>query len=325
MLGLAYQQGLLPLDLEALEWAIDVSVRPAERPQNRKAFLIGRHLAVRPHAFALDGATILPTYVATLQEKAGILQRTTWRGKRLARMYRTLVDDAVQRMALDETTAVHLALRVYDLIQYEDIGYAQRYVDRVEAVYRRDFPETGYIATKTVIRYLYKVMAIKDEIFVAHLLTGEEKRKRDAERYTIDRASGDRIIYRHFTRPRFTVFGRDIEFSITTRDWQLALVKRMKWLRRILPEWHLQEKKFRDWYIALVDRFDPHDLDEYHAYVQALSVPEDVRGYREVRYPKMEEAVDMAEQILMNYASYHKQPAMQYTPVGQSTSAVPWA
>jgi indolepyruvate ferredoxin oxidoreductase len=322
MLGLAYQRGLLPLDLDLLEWAIDASVRPADRAQNRKAFLIGRHLAVRPDAFSPDGVMLLPTYAATLNERTDMLQRSKWRGKRLAHAYRILVEDAAQRMALDETTAIHLALRVYDLIQYEDIGYAKSYIGRVLAVHQKDFPEEGYAATKAVIRYLYKVMAIKDEVFVAHLLTSEEKRKRDLERYNVDPTRGDRMIYHHLTRPRFTIFGWDIEFSITTRDWQLSLVKRMKWLRRILPEWHHHEKQFRDWYIALVDRFHPRSLDEYHTYLQVLSLPEEVRGYREVRYPKMEEAVTMADQILMSHASYHEQTTVQYTSIGQSASTV---
>jgi len=47
-----------------------------------------------------------------------------------------------------------------------------------------------------VIWNLHKVMLIKDEIYVAHLLTSEEKRRRDRARYQVDPARGDRLHYR---------------------------------------------------------------------------------------------------------------------------------
>ena len=33
-----------------------------------------------------------------------------------------------------------------------------------------------------------------------------------------------------------------------TRDWQLRLVRRARFLRRLLPSWHRRERAFRDWY-----------------------------------------------------------------------------
>ena len=132
-------------------------------------------------------------------------------------------------------------------------------------------------------------MLIKDEPYVAYLLTRYEKKQRDIAKYGVDVSNGDRLVYRHHTSPEFNIGRRRIRLNITTHDWHLNLVRRMKWWRK-LPGWHRREVEFRDWYIALLDRVN---LVTPSGYVQALRVlksPEAVTGYREVRYPKMNEA-----------------------------------
>jgi indolepyruvate ferredoxin oxidoreductase len=163
----------------------------------------------------------------------------------------------------------------------------------------------GYEATKAAIYYLAKVMLIKDEVYVSHLLTSPEKFKRDRERYHIDKKAGDRVIYRHINRPQFRMLGFNIEFDMVTRNWQLWMMKHCKFLRRLLPEWHKDEKAFRQWYYDLVDRFDFHDDASYHLYVQALRTPEEVRGYRQIRYPKMDDARVKVSELLGTSITHH--------------------
>ncbi|MCZ6676588.1 MAG: hypothetical protein O7E52_04990 [Candidatus Poribacteria bacterium] len=163
----------------------------------------------------------------------------------------------------------------------------------------KDFPEADYRATKAAINYLHKVMLIKDEIYVAHLLTSEEKLKRDKERYHVDESNGDKIQYTHLNRPRFNIRGVDLQWDINTKNWQLNLMKRMKFIRRWLSQWHMKERAFRDWYIAeVVDTFAPNDAKRYENHVLALKIPEEVRGYREVRYPKMKAAKQKVRELL---------------------------
>ena len=132
-----------------------------------------------------------------------------------------------------------------------------------------------------------------------HLLTSEEKLQRDKELYKVDTANGDRIEYVHLNRPHFTVMGLDIEGDIDTRNWQLNLMKRMKFLRRWLPQWHAKEKAFREWYITrVIDTFAPNGEEAYEKHLQALECAEEVRGYRGIRYPKMETAKQTVEDLL---------------------------
>jgi indolepyruvate ferredoxin oxidoreductase len=114
----------------------------------------------------------------------------------------------------------------------------------------------------------------------------------------MDPKRGDRVAYRHFTRPHLRVAGLDLTFNLKTRPWMLKMMRRMKVLRTLLPSWHAEEKAFRDWYVNLVDQFEFEDEERYRAYVRALRLPEEVRGYREVIWPKMEAAYRMAEYLL---------------------------
>jgi indolepyruvate ferredoxin oxidoreductase len=142
-------------------------------------------------------------------------------------------------------------------------------------------------------------MIIKDEVYVAHLLTSEEKARRDQHRYHVDVKRGDKIVYHHLNRPEFNLAGRDFRFKFSPKKWQLNLIKHFRWLRLAMPQWHRREREFRDWYIGLVENF--RNLDgkaEYDRYVQALRCVEEVRGYREIRYPKMEAAQRKVEDLL---------------------------
>jgi indolepyruvate ferredoxin oxidoreductase len=140
-------------------------------------------------------------------------------------------------------------------------------------------------------------MLIKDEPYVAYLLTRYEKKQRDIAKYAVDVTNGDRIVYRHHTKPEFNIFGRKIRFNVTTTDWMLQIVRRMKWWRRF-PGWHAREVAFRDWYIKLLDRVNLSNEMDYQQAVRVLRCYEDVNGYREVRYPKLDRARAAVEEEL---------------------------
>jgi indolepyruvate ferredoxin oxidoreductase len=286
LLGAAWQQGYLPLALENMESAIVDSVPRDDRKVNLEAFHIGRAVVAEPHSLHLP--EFATSYDSLVQEKARYLRELY--GRRTAEEYRRLMDETVFHLGLDARTHTHLAQRVYDLICYEDLAAARRYTDLVLATAQKDRASWQHQATQAVLRQAFKVMAIKDEVYVAHLLTSPEKRQRDLARYRIDEANGDRLVYRHFTRPEFKVFGRTLRWDMDSRNWQLRLLRHLKFLRRLLPAWHREEKEFRDWYLQLAGRFQAEDEASYALWVKILNCPERVRGYREIRRPCMETA-----------------------------------
>ncbi|MGN6506920.1 MAG: DUF6537 domain-containing protein [Tepidisphaeraceae bacterium] len=287
MLGVAYQLGLIPVSLHAIAWSIKDTVKRGHR-QNMKAFNIGRKLATEPRT--LPARPEPRTWQQLLVQKTKILRKTVARGEFLAQKLEQLTHIAMGQMPqLPEQAKYDLALRFYDLLQYENAAYAKRYADLVRGVYRRDSADQKYAATQAVIFNLAKVMLIKDEPYVAYLLTRYEKKVRDMQKFGVDEANGDRIIYKHHTSPEFPIGPYRLRLKITTTDWMLNIVRRLKALRH-LPGWHKREVEFREWYIGLLNRVDLTTLPAYEKSVQILRVAEDVKGYREVRYPTMDTA-----------------------------------
>lgn len=286
LLGAACQRGQLPFTLNTVEAAIAASVPAAQRPVNLDAFRFGRALTLWPESFRAP--TREKRYAALLIEKHQILVDTY--GHALAEAYRVLVEESVLVLDIDDAAHRDFALRTYDLIHYEGYALAERFANQVRELARKDRREWGYQATRAFIQFGFKVIAIKDEVYVAHLLTSPEKRIRDQDRYGLDALRGDRLRIRHYNRPEFTVWGKTFRWNWESRDWQLNLMKRLKFLRSWLPGWHRQEREFRDWYLDLASRFEADTENSYSVWVQILRSPEPVRGYREVRYPKMRQA-----------------------------------
>jgi len=304
LLGVGYQKGLVPLSLESIRWALQESVKKDALAQNMKAFEIGRRMVIEPALFYGEKHQ---TYQEALEEKSRYFT-FSWGGAKRAAGYRQLVEEALSFVKLDDGWKRQFAIRVYDLINYENAAYAKKYAETVKAIFRQDKTEWNLEATKAVILYLHKVMAIKDEVYVAHLLLAPEKFKRDLERYQIDPKRGDKVIYKHINRPEFNIWGLSIAFDIHTRNWMLAIMKHLKFLRALLPQWHAREKDFRRWYQELVKNFRYEDHRTYLGFVEALRCPEEVRGYREVRYPKMQAAQARVREILeKNFPAHSKE------------------
>src|SRR2546430_1212443 len=214
LLGAAFQKGLIPVSEQNLIDAIMETVPPSQRTRNMEALRLGRKMAIEPELLEFknivaDGRILTlfgakESYQSVLDMKAKQLSHSYWmfwRGKTVADEYRRLVESTVATMRLDEDTNRAIARRIYDLIMWGELPYAEKYVDRVLEVFRNDREDKDYAATKTAILDLHKVMAIKDEIYTPHLLTDSEKLDRNKIRYNIDEENGDRITYEHIHRP----------------------------------------------------------------------------------------------------------------------------
>jgi indolepyruvate ferredoxin oxidoreductase len=305
MLGIAFQRGQLPLSLENIEWGLKETMGSAAA-ENLKAFQLGRKLVLDPelaHRHELH-----ETYDQFIAERMDVLKRNHRWGKRWAREFEELVHRSEKTIQLGEQVERDIVWRLYDLVEFGTGDYARRYLDLVEQVFRQDSAAQDYAATRAVIWNLHKAMIIKDEVYVAHLLTSEEKTRRDNHRYHVDETRGDKIIYHHLNRPEFNIAGKNIRFKFSPKKWMLNTMKHFRWLRQVMPQWHSREREFREWYIALVERFvqsaitSQPSADSYGAWVQALRCVEEVRGYREIRYPKMDEAKRKVEALLSTSA-----------------------
>jgi indolepyruvate ferredoxin oxidoreductase len=299
VLGAAYQRGWIPLKEKEIFSAISESVRQSDVDANYKAFQLGRYYAARPDRLKPAGSTLRAEEI--IQVKAAHLRkRYAFLGPSLALRYIEMAEQACRWLDFTSEQKIFVVNILYDLVRYQNVAYARKYLSILWDAHRKDQKRFNYRVSDAVMKNLYKVMAIKDEVWVAELLTSPEKYERDRLRYRIDPKRGDKISYRHLNRPRFTILGFNIEFDIETQDWMLVAMRSLKFLRALLPQWHSKERAFQAWYEGLVKGFNLFDsADDYEAYLKALLTPAQVRGYREIRYPLMEQARRTADDCLI--------------------------
>jgi indolepyruvate ferredoxin oxidoreductase len=151
VLGAAYQAGAIPVSAEAIEEAI---------------VLNGVSVSMNTHAFRAGRLLVAdPAWVATLKKH---------RVGEAAAMTPTLTAEAralVDRVGASGELRRLLEIRVPELIAYQDAAYAGPYVDFVKRVVEVE-RQTNVGETRlsqAVARYLFKLMAYKDEYEVARL------------------------------------------------------------------------------------------------------------------------------------------------------------
>ncbi|MBW8891314.1 MAG: 2-oxoacid:acceptor oxidoreductase family protein, partial [Burkholderiales bacterium] len=132
LLGFAWQKGWIPLALESLLRAIELNAVAVEN--NKAAFAWGRQAAVRPDE----------------------LQKRLRPGQVIEFKKRETVESLVAR-------------RVEFLAGYQNAAYAEEYRQFVDKVRQAESALGKSALAETVARYLFKLMAYKDEYEVARL------------------------------------------------------------------------------------------------------------------------------------------------------------
>ncbi len=306
MLGVAYQLGLIPVSSHSIAWSIKDSVKRDHR-RNLKAFNIGRKLALEPRK--LPPRPTPATWEQLVTSKLRLIRRGRLSSK-FAADFERIAHAAVRQLKnIPDQAKYDLVVRIYELVHYENIGFAKRYVDLLKDVYHRDSSSHAYAATHAAIRNLAKVLLIKDEPYVAWLLTRPEKIEHDIEKYNLDVANGDRLVYEHYTSPEIPIGPWRIRLNLHTTNWQLRLMATMKVLRK-WPAWHRREKAFAKWYIELLKQADLGGDVAYRKWMQIVSCPEMVNGYREIRYPKMIAVKQHVDDLMQEKAEIRAKAAM---------------
>ena len=283
MVGVAFQAGTIPLQAESIETAIKNSGVGVE--QSLAAFRWGR-MVVLDRGFV---EAEIAKYAPKIEEPT------------LSAATRAIVD-AVG--AHGETRRL-LEVRVPDLIDYLDEAYARRYAEvikRVADVEAKTVPGTSGLA-EAAARYLYKLMAYKDEYEVARLHTDSAfVAQLDAmfkQGYTVkynlappmiskrDPTTGH-LIKRQFGPWMRTAFGWLIKFK-GLRGGSFDIFGKTEERR--------QERQMIDDYIKELDDICTALSPVNHAAAVALaSVPDEIRGYGHVKDKCIAEAMILREQ-----------------------------
>jgi indolepyruvate ferredoxin oxidoreductase len=266
MLGFAWQKGLIPVGLEAIERAITLNGVAIE--MNLQAFAYGR-LAVHD-------------------------------AKKLAELLRSISGD--DEHVTDESTVELdqiIAKRIAYLEDYQNRAYAERYKSLLDRVIKVENETMGGAASlsKAVTQSYHKVLAYKDEYEVARLYTNGAFIKELKAQFT-----GNYKIKFHLVPPILS--GTDLATGRPKKrsfgPWMLralSLLARLKYLRGTAFDifgYHHDRKAER----ALIKSYEMDvgfvikrlTADNYELCVELLSLPLAIKGYGPVKAANIEKA-----------------------------------
>ena len=276
VLGMAWQLGLIPLGRTAMEQAITLNgVAVAD---NHRAFKWGR-LAVQDQKAVEDAAA------PSLAGRA--LAETPPEG------FETLVTN-----------------RVAELTAYQNAGYSRRYeafVRRVADAEKAQTPGQTALA-ETVARYLYKLMAYKDEYEVARLFTDGRFQDRLASQFS----DIDHLRF-HLAPP--LISQSDPETGNLIKGdygpWVLKALKVLRPLRRLRGtafdpfgytkerrQERLQISQYEQVITGLIDNLSP---DRHTLAVEIAKIPEGIRGYGHIKARHLEQAQEKEAILLAQF------------------------
>jgi len=271
MLGYAWQKGLVPLDDSSILRAIELNHEAVEL--NRHAFLWGRREAV--DSVAVE-AIVAP------------LRKTT------------------PTQEISSTLAERIERRVGFLRDYQNEAYASRYrrlVERVAAVERAKAPGHAEL-TDAVARYLFKLMAIKDEYEVARLYTDGSFARQLAATF-----DGDLKLTYHLAPPilgRKNASGEPVKSAFG--GWLRPLFRVLAALKRLrgtafdifgyTRDRKLERKLLSDYENLLAEIAEKLGPDTHAIAVALAAIPEKIRGFGHVKARHVE-AANAEEQALL--------------------------
>ncbi len=319
ILGFAWQQGLVPLSLEALMRAIELNGAAIE--MNQRAFAWGRLAAIDPQAVQ-QAAGLVRNAPTEAERTPGTLRELPpgeWEGSEAGAPsaprnpgnepevrglpasdphpgdtpFATLDDTRLSR-SLDEL----IARRSGFLVDYQDAAYATRYrqlVDAVRKAEQRVAPGSTAL-TEAVARYFFKLMAYKDEYEVARLYTSGDFLKRVAQQF-----EGDYQVRFHLAPPLFAK--RDEQGRLHKKEYgpwmfkAFGLLARLKGLRgsRFDIFGHTAERRgerqlIADYERTLQELLGSLDAGRLALAVEIASIPEHIRGYGHVKEAHLHDA-----------------------------------
>ena len=253
MLGYAWQKGRVPLSHASIMCAMELN--GVQVSNNQAAFEWGRRCAHDLNA------------VRALFQAAQVIQ-------------------FVKKPSLEEM----LAKRVEFLTGYQNTAYAQQYQDFVAKVRAVEEPlGQGTRLSQAVARYLFKLMAYKDEYEVARLHTDAAFTRQITEMF-----EGDYKIVHHLAPP--TSARKDEQGHLVKKSYgpwmrqAMGVLARMKGLRgtALDPFGRTEERRTEralivEYRQCIENLLSGLTADRLALAVEIASIPEDIRGYGHIK------------------------------------------
>lgn len=276
VIGAAWQLGLIPLSLRAIEEGYRLNGVAVHR--NIAAFQWGRAVVASPDS------------VARISQAQTATKDVHPDARRITERVRGQPGSELHRLVL---------LRVDDLIAYQGRRYAKEYADFIAEVFARG-RETGCTQmSEAVARGLHKLMAYKDEYEVSRLHLDPTERQRIVAQF----GDGARIRYK-LHPPILRALGMNRKVAVGRWfDPGFALLHSMRFLRGTpfdpfgYTRLRQLERALPDEYRALVRTALPNIATDRATVIAICELPHMVRGYENVKLRNIEAFRTQAAQL----------------------------
>ncbi len=286
VLGAAYQAGVVPISAGAIEQAIDLNGVSVDT--NLQAFRTGRKIALDPEV--LDSLEI---------HRLGEMKRAQSKGP--SKSEQKLIELAAQPSGELERL---LGVRVPDLVAYQNLDYARTYVEFVANVRERELangPAGDTRLSESVARFLYKLMAYKDEYEVARLHRSPEFQRSIKEQF----GNKTKVTYK-LHPPILRRMGAKKKIGLgRSGEVAFAVLANMKRLRgtALDPFGRTKHRKLERALIGEYRELVEHCLSNlsaanYDRAVEVAQLPEMVRGYEAIKEDNIQRFRERAAELV---------------------------
>lgn len=292
VIGAAYQSGAIPIDATSIEEAININGVAIKN--NTDAFNIGRTLISDP------------SWIESMSlYRTGDLNPTPAVGKEAKKIIDSIKPDKDLRNVLE--------YRISELIDYQNIKYAKEYAMFVKKVYKAEKKErSASILSQNVAKYLFKLMATKDEYEVARLSLKAELDMALSQEF------GTSATVHYMLHPPFLkglanipLLNRipGVKSKLALGSWFrpfYMLLKHLKFIRgtrfdlmaRFSSDVRKADREVLDHYKSnIINNLSNIGNGKYEQLISFSVLPDHVRGYEEVRLESMKTYYHKAEEI----------------------------
>ncbi|MEO6651569.1 MAG: indolepyruvate ferredoxin oxidoreductase family protein [Ilumatobacteraceae bacterium] len=291
LLGVAVQAGHVPVSVGSIERAIDLNGVAIDA--NLAAFDWGRRWAHDPVTVERLAAAARPTPAHPMVTVPDLPRRLA---------------DRIDRHEFDVELRDVIELLSADLVGYQDVEYAGRFLDAVDeaAHHERRVAGASGALTEAVARNLHKLMAYKDEYEVARLLLLPEA---DAGARAVGGAKAP--VRWHLHPPMLKAFGMDSKIAFGR--WStpaFATLRHGKRLRgtRADPFGRTTMRRTeaslpREFLEAMAQVYAGLDVERMSAALDIARLPDLIRGYEELKLRRVAEFRAELTRLLARYPS----------------------
>ena len=274
ILGAVYQAGKLPFSENDLRFAFEKSVRANEFENNWRAFELGRLAYLKKIEPQINDNDEL---MISLYQESIVEALSFWHTKaETERNFIKNIDELHRSFKI--IPRIHWAQYLHDLYVFNHWSNVKQYFKDLHKLHEGYPHDKDFVLA---VKILTRSYFIKDEVFVSHLLSSSMRLELDRLQYG---NLGSSYQLTNINKPEFVIFGKHIKFDINPKPWMFKIMRKLRILRKLLPEWHSKEKQINQQIkSAVLEEIAALPSDQRKNKLEAL---ERIKGYREVLYAK---------------------------------------